>query len=127
MGFGIPAAIGAALARPGCKIAAFLGDGGAQMTSEELIVAVERRLPIVFLVFRNSSLGLVRQMQRHSFGARYFATDISSPDFTLLAKSVGMKGIKVTDPAKLDFVVAAAVRSRGPVLLDIEVDKDAEA
>lgn len=127
MGFGIPAAIGAALARPRCKVAAFLGDGGAQMTSEELIVAVERRLPIVFLVFRNSSLGLVRQMQRHSFSARYFATDISSPDFTLLAKSVGMKGVKVTDPDKLDSAVAAAVRSRGPVLLDIEVDRDAEA
>ena len=127
MGFGIPAAIGAALARPGCKIAAFLGDGGAQMTSQELIVAVERRLPIVFLVFRNSSLGLVRQMQRHSFGARYFATDITSPDFTLLAKSVGMKGVKVTDPAKLNSAVTSAVRYRGPILLDIEVDRDAEA
>jgi hypothetical protein len=80
MGFGIPAAIGAALARPGLKVAAFLGDGGAQMTSEELIVAVERKLPIVFLVFRNSSLGLVRQMQTHSFGGRYFATDIASPE-----------------------------------------------
>jgi acetolactate synthase-1/2/3 large subunit len=127
MGFGIPAAIGAALARPGCRVVAFLGDGGAQMTSEELIVAVERKLPIAFLVFRNSSLGLVRQMQRHSFGGRYFATDISSPDFTLLAKAVGMKGVKVSDPAKLDSAVAAATRSRGPVLLDIEVDRDAEA
>ena len=127
MGFGIPAAIGAALARPGLKVAAFLGDGGAQMTSEELIVAVERRLPIVFLVFRNSSLGLVRQMQTHSFGGRCFATDIASPDFTLLAKAVGMKGVRVTDPSKLDAAVASAVRHRGPVLLDIEVDRDAEA
>ena len=97
------------------------------MTSEELIVAVERRLPIVFLVFRNSSLGLVRQMQTHSFGGRYFATDIASPDFTLLAKAVGMKGVRVTDPSKLDAAVASAVRHRGPVLLDIEVDRDAEA
>ena len=53
--------------------------------------------------------------------------DISSPDFTLLAKAVGMKGVKVSDPAKLDSAVAAATRSRGPVLLDIEVDRDAEA
>ncbi len=127
MGFGIPAAIGAALARPDCKVVAFLGDGGAQMTSEELIVAVERKLPIVFLVFRNASLGLVRQMQHHSFGGRYFATDLSSPDFTLLAKAVGMKGVKVSDPAKLDAAVASAVRSRAPVLIDIEVDKEAEA
>ncbi len=127
MGFGIPAAIGASLARPDAKIAAFLGDGGAQMTSEELIVSVERRLPIVFMVFRNASLGLVRQMQKHSFGARYYATDLSSPDFTLLAKAVGMKGFKVTDPAKLDSAVARAFRMRGPVLLDIAVDKEAEA
>ena len=127
MGFGIPAAIGAALARPDHKVVAFLGDGGAQMTSEELIVAVERGLPIVFLVFRNSSLGLVRQMQHHSFGSRYFATDITSPDFSLLAKAVGMKGVRVSDPARLDAAVAKAVRSRGPVLIDIEVDKDAEA
>jgi acetolactate synthase-1/2/3 large subunit len=127
MGFGIPAAIGAALARPDHKVVAFLGDGGAQMTSEELIVAVERSLPIVFLVFRNSSLGLVRQMQHHSFGSRYFATDITSPDFSLLAKAVGMKGVRVSDPTRLDAAVAKAVRSRGPVLIDIEVDKDAEA
>lgn len=127
MGFGIPAAIGAALARPDCKVVAFLGDGGAQMTSEELIVAVELKLPIVFLVFRNASLGLVRQMQHHSFGGRYFATDLSSPDFTLLAKAVGMKGVRVSNPSKLDSVIASAVRSHTPVLIDIEVDKEAEA
>ncbi len=127
MGFGIPAAIGAALARPDRRVTAFLGDGGAQMTCEELIVAVERRLPIVFLVFRNSSLGLVRQMQKHSFGGRYYATDLQSPDFTILAKSMGMKGVKVTDPSKLLSAVEKAVRSRGPVLLDITVDKEAEA
>ena len=127
MGFGIPAAIGAAIARPGCKVVAFLGDGGAQMTSEELIVAVERKLPIVFIVFRNASLGLVRQMQRHTFGGRYFATDLASPDFALLARAVGMKGVKVSDPAKLDAAVASAARSHAPVLVDIEVDKEAEA
>lgn len=127
MGFGIPAAIGAALARPDCKVVAFLGDGGAQMTSEELIVAAELKLPIVFLVLRNGALGLVRQMQRHQFAGRYFATDIASPDFTLLAKAAGVKARRIAAPAQLDAAVAQAVRAHGPVLLDIEVDKDAEA
>ena len=127
MGFGIPAAIGASLARPDCKVVAFIGDGGAQMTSEELIVAVERNLPIVFIVFRNSSLGLVRQMQKHSFAGRYFATDISSPDFTLLAKAVGMKGVKVSEPNRLNAVVTRAIKYDKPILLDIVVDKEAEA
>ncbi len=127
MGFGIPAAIGAAIARPGLRVVAFLGDGGAQMTCEELIVAAELGLPITFIVMRNGTLGLVRQMQRHQFGGRYFATDIASPDFTLVAKAMGMRGVRVADPAKLDAAVARAVRSRGPVLLDIEVDRDAEA
>jgi len=127
MGFGIPAAIGAAIARPDLRVVAFLGDGGAQMTCEELIVAAELGLPITFIVMRNGTLGLVRQMQRHQFGGRYFATDIASPDFTLMAKAMGMRGVRVTDPARLDAAVARAVRSRGPVLLDIEVDRDAEA
>ena len=127
MGFGIPAAIGAAIARPDLRVVAFLGDGGAQMTCEELIVAAELGLPITFIVMRNGTLGLVRQMQRHQFGGRYFATDIASPDFTLVAKAMGMRGVRVADPAKLDAAVARAVRSRGPVLLDIEVDRDAEA
>ena len=97
------------------------------MSCEELIVAAELGLPITFIVMRNGTLGLVRQMQRHQFGGRYFATDIASPDFTLVAKAMGMRGVRVADPARLDAAVARAVRSRGPVLLDIEVDRDAEA
>lgn len=127
MGFGIPAAIGAALARPDCNVVAFLGDGGAQMTAEELIVAAELDLPIAFIVFSNGSLGLVRQMQRHLCGGNFFATDIRTPDFVKLASAYGVRGIRVTDCAKLDAAIARAVRSKSPVLVEVSVDREAEA
>ena len=127
MGFGIPAAIGAALARPDSKVVAFLGDGGAQMTAEELLVAVELRLPVTFVVLSNGSLGLVRQMQRHMCGGNYFATDISSPDFVKLAAAYGMRGFRVADGTKLDAVLARAAGSRKPTLVEVVVDREAEA
>ena len=122
MGFGIPAAIGAAIARPGHPVVAMVGDGGAQMTSEELIVAAELRLPVVFVVFVNRALGLVRQMQREECGSRFFATDLASPDFAMLARAYGMKGVRVDDPARLRSAVENAVRAGKPALLEVEVD-----
>ena len=127
MGFGIPAAIGAALARPDCKVIAFLGDGGAQMTAEELMVAAELSLPVTFVVFSNGSLGLVRQMQRHLCGGNYFATDLVSPDFVKLAAAYGMRGVRVSDGAKLDAAISKATRSRRPTLVEVVVDREAEA
>lgn len=127
MGFGIPAAIGAALARPDCKVVAFLGDGGAQMTAEELIVAAELRLPVTFIVFSNGSLGLVRQMQRHQCGGNYFATDLRSPDFVKLAAAYGVRGVRVADASKLDAAIARAVASKSPTLVEVVVDREAEA
>ena len=127
MGFGIPAAIGAALAMPSDKVVAFLGDGGAQMTAEELIVCSELRLPVTFIVFSNGSLGLVRQMQRHQCGGNYFATDLRSPDFVKLAAAYGIHGVRVADRAKLGPAIARAVKSKSPTLVEVVVDREAEA
>ena len=106
MGFAIPAAIGAAIAKPDHKVVAVVGDGGAQMTSEELIVAVEQKLPITFVVLNNRALGMVN-------------TPITSPDFVKLAQAHGMRGLRVSDPKKLDAAIAKAVRTRGPVLVEV--------
>ena len=127
MGFGIPAAIGAAIARPDMKVVAFVGDGGAQMTAEELAVAAELKLPVTFVLFTNGTLGLVRQMQKDGFGARYFATDLRSPDFVKLAAAYGVKGTRVTDASRLDAVVARAVRAKEPVLVEVMIDPEARA
>ena len=106
MGFAIPAAIGAAIARPGEKVVAVVGDGGAQMTFEELIVAVELKLPVAFVVVNNRSLGMV-------------STPISSPDFVALARAYGMKGVRVDDLKKLDAVLAKAVKAKVPMLVEV--------
>ena len=125
MGFAIPAAIGAAIARPDEKVVAIVGDGGAQMTSEELIVAAEERLPVTFVVVNNRRLGLVRQLQEEDFGKRYFATTISSPDFVKLAEAHGVKGVRVSDPARLDAVLTRAVRAKRPTLVEVLVEEEA--
>ena len=106
MGFAIPAAIGAAIAKPDHKIVAVVGDGGAQMTSEELIVAVELKLPIAFIIMNNRALGMVN-------------TPITSPDFVKLAQAHGMRGLRVSDPKKLDAAIAKAVRAKAPVLVEV--------
>ncbi len=124
MGFGIPAAIGAAIARPDMKVVAFVGDGGAQMTAEELVVAAELGLPVVFVVFANGTLGLVRQMQKADFGSRFFATTMRSPDFVKLAGAYGVRGVRVSDQARLDAAVAKAIRTRAPVLLEVCIDPE---
>ena len=109
MGFAIPAAIGAAIAKPDHKIVAVVGDGGAQMTSEELIVAVELKLPIAFVILNNRSLGMVN-------------TPITSPDFVKLAEAHGMRGLRVSDPKKLDAAIRGAVKAKKPILVEVVVD-----
>ena len=128
MGFGIPAAIGAAIARPRHKVVAVVGDGGAQMTFQELVVAVERRLDVTFVVVNNGCLGMVRQMQEFFHGGNYSGTILAGkgakylPDFVTLAKAYGIRAVRVADPARLDAVVARAVRSRGPSLVEAVVE-----
>ena len=126
MGFAIPAAIGAAIARPDRKVVAVVGDGGAQMTAEELIVAAEEKLPVTFVVVNNRRLGLVRQMQEEDFGGRYCATTIASPDFVTLARAYGVKGVRVSDPGKLGGAIARAVRAKAPTLVEVLVEPDAK-
>jgi len=125
MGFGIPAAIGAAIADGEKRVIAILGDGGAQMTAQELVVAAERKLPVTFIVFNNRSLGMVRQLQDTYHGGRRFATEFASPylpDFVKLAGAYGVKASRVGDAAGLAKTVARAVRARGPYLLEIAID-----
>ncbi len=125
MGFAIPAAIGAALARPSTRVVAVVGDGGAQMTAEELIVAAEEKLPVTFVIINNHRLGLVRQMQDEEFGGRYSATTLTSPDFVKLAAAYGLKGIRVTDMKKLEGAMTKALNAKGPMLIEVLVDPEA--
>lgn len=133
MGFALPAAIGAAIARPDLKIVAVAGDGGAQMTAQELAVAAAERIPVVLVVMDNGCLGMVRQLQDESFGGRRCAVELAGadgvgrPDFAKLASAYGAAGMRVEDPANLDAAIARAMRARKPVVIDVAVDPEADA
>jgi len=122
MGFAIPAAVGAAIAKPGMKVVAVVGDGGAQMTFEEIIVAVERKLPVTIVVLNNGSLGMVRQIQELFYKRNYSGVYLKSPDFPMLARAFGAAGIRVSDPKKLDGAIRRAVASRKTTLVEVLID-----
>ena len=126
MGFAIPAAVGAAVARPDRKVVAVMGDGGAQMTTEELMVAVQERLPITFVVVNNRRLGMVRQGHREQLGGEAFATTITSPDFVRLAQAYGLRALRVSKPGLLAEKLKWALGGRKPTLIEVQVDPDAE-
>ena len=114
MGFGLPAAVGAQLALPGQTVVAVVGDGGFQMTNQELATAVQYRIPVKVLVMNNGYLGMVRQWQEMFYDRAYSEVDISvAPDFVKLAEAYGAAGFRATAPGELADVLAAGLNHPG--------------
>ncbi|MEI2665234.1 acetolactate synthase large subunit [Rossellomorea sp. LJF3] len=123
MGFGFPAAIGAQLANPDSTVVAFVGDGGFQMTLQELVLLKELNLPVKVVLLNNGTLGMVRQWQETFFEERYSQSVFSTqPDFVKLAESYGIKGYKVQTQEEVDSVLKEALTSDEPVLIDCWVN-----
>ena len=95
MGYGFPAAIGAKVAKPENPVLAIVGDGGFQMTLQELGTMMQNNIDVKIIILNNGYLGMVRQWQQMFFEKRYSFTDIQSPDFVALAASYNIKGQKV--------------------------------
>jgi acetolactate synthase-1/2/3 large subunit len=122
MGFGMPAAIGAHFARPDRLVVAICGDGGFQMTMQELSVIAEHRLPVKVVIINNSYLGMVRQWQQIFYNSRYSATDLSvSPDYGKLAEAFGIRGYTIRQPDDLPDILEKELLSSEPVLFNIHV------
>jgi acetolactate synthase-1/2/3 large subunit len=122
MGFGLPAAIGAWFARPDRPVVAICGDGGFQMTMQELAVVAEHRIPVKIVIINNFYLGMVRQWQQLFYNRRYAASDLRvSPDYAKIAEAYGLRGYTVRRPGELVEVLEEAWRSEEPVLLDVHV------
>ena len=96
MGFALPAAIGAKLARPDAEVWAVVGDGGFQMTMCELATTVQEKIDVNVAIINNGYLGMVRQWQEFFYERRYAATPLLGPDFVKLAEAFGIRGIAVT-------------------------------
>ena len=125
MGFGLPAAMGAQLALPDQLVVAVVGDGGFQMTNQELATAVQYDLPVKVLVMNYGYLGMVRQWQEMFYDRTYSEVDISvAPDFVKLAEAYGAAGFRAERPAELREVIEAALRHKGVAVVDVVVSKE---
>ncbi len=122
MGFGFPAAIGAQLAKPGEQVVAVVGDGGFQMTLQELSVLQERGLPVKVVIVNNAALGMVRQWQETFYQERYSESLLHvQPDFVKLAESYSIRGYKVETQKELIDLLPEVFAYDGPVLMDCRV------
>jgi len=125
MGFGLPAAIGAQLALPEEQVIAVVGDGGFQMTNQELATAIQYRLPVKVLVMNNGYLGMVRQWQEMFYDRTYSEVDVSvAPDFVKLAEAYGAGGFRASTPRELPEVLEAALKHQGVAVIDVVVSKE---
>lgn len=125
MGFGLPAAIGAQLACPERQVIAVVGDGGFQMTNQELATAVQYDLPIKVVIMNNRYLGMVRQWQELFYDRTYSEVDLSvAPDFVKLAEAYGAGGFRATHPSELSDVLQAALGHDGVAVVDVRVCKE---
>jgi len=123
MGFEVPAAIGAQFADPTATVWAICGDGGFQMTSQELATVVEYELPIKYAIINNGYLGMVRQWQELFYKNNLSAVRLYQPDFVKLAEAYGLKGMRVTDKAQVQTSIDEALSYAGPVLIDFQVEE----
>jgi acetolactate synthase-1/2/3 large subunit len=124
MGFALPAAIGAKVARPDAEVWVVVGDGGFQMTMPELATIVQERLDINVAIINNGYLGMVRQWQEFFYEKRYAATPITGPDFAKLADAFGIQARTVTKRAEVADAVQTARSSGRAMVIDFQVEQE---
>ena len=122
MGFALPAAIAAAIARPQRRVYCFVGDGGLGMVLAELETAVRLQLPVTVIVFNDSTLSMIRIKQRDNGHGGSGAVTYNRADFARIAEGMGMPGLKVNTSAQLTAALTTTDIAAGPMLLDINVD-----
>ncbi len=124
MGFGLPAAIGAKLARPEKEVIAFIGDGGFQMTLQELGVCNQWDIATKIVILDNEHLGMVRQWQELFFERRYSFVELKNPDFVKIGEGFGITGRKITKAENLEEGIKEMLDYNGPYLLHVMVEKE---
>ena len=124
MGFGLPAAFGAKYAHPDREVIAFIGDGGFQMTIQELGLCSQWDVGVKIVLLDNNYLGMVRQWQQLFFERRYSAVELVNPDFVTIAKGFGVKGKTISKPSQLKRAVKEMLDYDGPYLLHVRVEKE---
>ena len=124
MGFGVPAAMGVAFSNPGRPVVSVSGDGGFQMTIQELGTIAQYNLPVKMIILNNQFLGMVRQWQELFFDGRYASTGLTNPDFCKISEGFGVPAKKITDREDLDKALDDLLAKEGPCVLEIEVRQE---
>ena len=124
MGFGLPAAFGAKLAQPERDVVAFIGDGGFQMTIQELGMCAQWNVGVKIVLLDNNYLGMVRQWQQLFFDRRYSSVELQNPDFIKIADGFGVPGKTIEQPEELNAAIAEMLAHDGPYLLHVKVEKE---
>jgi acetolactate synthase-1/2/3 large subunit len=125
MGFALPAAIGAQMARPDKTVWAVAGDGCFQMTMQELAVCVVDKVPVKVAIINNSYLGMVRQWQELFWEKNYQAVDLAGPpDYVKIAQAYGIPAWRVTKPHEVQPAIGAAMAYPGPAIVEFQVAKE---
>lgn len=124
MGFALPAAIGAKMGMPNREVVAIIGDGGFQMTIQELGTIFQTKVPVKIVVLNNEFLGMVRQWQQLFFDKRYASTEMINPNFIAIAEGYYIKAKKVTKREDLDAAVAEMMASKESYFLEVMVEKE---
>jgi acetolactate synthase-1/2/3 large subunit len=119
MGYGVPAAVATALRRPGTRTVCMVGDGGFLMTGNEMIAAVDRRLPILFILSNNGSYGSIRIHQERHYPGRVSGTTLTNPDFVAMARAFGVPARIVARPGEIDEAIRAGLATDGPAFIEI--------
>jgi acetolactate synthase-1/2/3 large subunit len=124
MGFAVPAAMGAALGNPGAETWAVCGDGGFQMTSQELMTLAADRIPVKIALLDNKKLGMIRQWQELVYAGNYHSSHLPGPDYVKLAEAYGVPAFKVSTPNEVDAAIRAAQAVDGPALIWFEIEQE---
>lgn len=124
MGFGLPAAIGAKMAAPDRTVCFFTGDGGLQMTIQELGTILEYKTDVKIILLNNNFLGNVRQWQEMFFNRRFSQTPLVNPDFVAIAKAYGIEAENVDSREQLDAAIERMVSHKGAYLLNVNIEED---
>ena len=124
MGFGLPASVGAQFGALDRTVVAVIGDGGFQMTIQELGTIAQNKLPIKIIILNNNFLGMVRQWQQMFFDKRYSFTELQNPDFITIAKGFGVTGHKVEVREDLENGIQKMIDHNGPYLLEVVIEKE---
>jgi acetolactate synthase-1/2/3 large subunit len=124
MGFSVPAAMGAALGRPDRETWAITGDGGFQMTSQELMTLVADRIPVKIALLDNKKLGMIRQWQEIIYAGNYHSAHLLGPDYLKLAEAFGIPATKASTPAEVDEAIRFAQAVDGPALVWFEIAEE---